>query len=87
MVCAAPAGAYPYRIHRNKRDVCATRGKVPAERETEGIRLAFEGGGVEFNEEVSGRTLFLLTRPGASGASKAPAPKVDTNRAPTKVEQ
>jgi hypothetical protein len=47
-------------------------GKVPEERQTEGIRLAFEGGGVEFDEEVSGRTLFLLTRPGTSAAPKVP---------------
>jgi hypothetical protein len=47
-------------------------GKVPEEHQTEGIRLAFEGGGGEFDEEVSGRTLFLLTRPGASAAPKAP---------------
>jgi hypothetical protein len=47
-------------------------GKVPEEHQTEGIRLAFEGGGVEFDQEISGRTLFLLTRPGASAAPKAP---------------
>ena len=62
-------------------------GKVPREHQVEGIRLAFEGGGVEFDEEVSGRTLFVLTRPGASAASKAPAPEVDTNLAPTEVQQ
>jgi hypothetical protein len=62
-------------------------GKVPPERQVEGIRLAFEGGGVEFDEEVSGRTLFLLTRPGASAAAKAPAPEVDTNPAPAEVQQ
>jgi hypothetical protein len=42
-------------------------GKVPAEHQTEGIRLALEGGGGEFDEELGGRTLFVLTRPGASG--------------------
>jgi hypothetical protein len=62
-------------------------GKVPDEHPTEGIRLAFEGGGVEFNEEVSGRALFLLTRPGASAAAKAPAPEADTNPAPAEVPQ
>lgn len=41
-------------------------GKVPPEHPVEGIRLAIEGGGVEFDEGVSGRTLFVLTRPGAS---------------------
>ncbi len=62
-------------------------GRVPPEHQVEGIRLAFEGGGVEFDEEVSGRTLFVLTRPGASAAAKAPAPEVDTNPAPAEVQQ
>ncbi len=62
-------------------------GKVPPERPVEGIRLAFEGGSVEFNEEVSGRALFLLTRSGASAAVKAPAPEPDTNFAPSEVQQ
>ena len=62
-------------------------GKVPDEHPTEGIRLAFERGGVEFDQELGGRALFLLTRPGASAAAKAPAPKVDTNPAPTEVQQ
>jgi hypothetical protein len=57
-------------------------GRVPAEHQREGIRLGFEGGGGEFDEELSGRTLFVLTRPGASVAPKAPAPRVDTNPAP-----
>ncbi|MBZ5544149.1 MAG: hypothetical protein LAO07_10785 [Acidobacteriia bacterium] len=62
-------------------------GKVPDERQVEGIRLAFEGGGVEFAEEVSGRTLFVLTRSGASAAAKAPAPEAKTNLAPAEVQQ
>ncbi len=60
-------------------------GKVPPEHPVEGIRLAFEGSSFEFDEEVSGRTLFVLTRPGATAASKAPAPEVDTSR-PDEVE-
>jgi hypothetical protein len=62
-------------------------GKVPAEHQTEGIRLAFEGGGGEFNEEISGRVLFLLTRVGASAAAKAPVPAVDSNPTPIEVQQ
>ena len=62
-------------------------GKVPPEHQVEGIRLAFEGGGAEFDEEISGRALFLLTRPGASAAAKAPNPEVDTNPAPNEVQQ
>jgi hypothetical protein len=57
-------------------------GKVPDEHQREGIRLAFEGGSGEFDEEISGRTLFLFTRPGGSAASKAPALRVDPNPAP-----
>jgi len=62
-------------------------GKAPAEHPVEGIRLALERGGVEFDEEISGRTLFLLMRPGASTAAKAPAPEVETKPAPTEVQQ
>jgi hypothetical protein len=62
-------------------------GKVPDERRTEGIRLAFEGGGVEFDEEVSGRTMFVLTRPGASPAAKPPATESETKPPPAEVQQ
>jgi len=62
-------------------------GKAPDEHQVEGIRLAFERGGAEFDEEVSGRALFLLTRPGASAVAKAPPPKVDANPASTEVQQ
>ena len=62
-------------------------GKVPDEHPTEGIRLVFERGGAEFDEEISGRVLFLLTRPGASAAAKAPNPEVYTNPALTEVQQ
>jgi len=65
---------------------CAV-GKVPPEHQVEGIRLAFEGGGVEFDEEISGRALFVLTKPGASAAAKAPAPEGNTNPAPAEVPQ
>jgi hypothetical protein len=61
-------------------------GNVTPEHAVEGIRLAFEGGNVEFDEEVSGRALFLLTRPGTSAAAKAPAPEAETNPAPTEVQ-
>jgi hypothetical protein len=62
-------------------------GKVPSEHATEGIRLALEGGGAEFDEEISGRALFLLTRPGASAAAKSAAPDVDTKPAPNEIQQ
>ncbi len=53
-------------------EVNCALGKVPPEHPVEGIRLEFEGGGVEFDEEVSGRALFLLTRPGASAPPAPP---------------
>jgi hypothetical protein len=62
-------------------------GKVPDEHPTEGIRLALERGGTDFDEEVSGRVLFLLARLGAGAAANAPVPAVDTNPAPNKVQQ
>jgi hypothetical protein len=68
-------------------EVNCALGKVPPEHPTEGIKLAFDGGGVEFDEEVSGHTMFVLTRPGAGAASKAPAPEVDANPAPAEVQQ
>ena len=64
-------------------EVNCALGKVPDENPTEGIKLAFEGGGIKFDEQASGRTMFLLTRSGASAASKAPVPEVDTYPAPT----
>jgi hypothetical protein len=68
-------------------EVNCALGKVPDEHPVEGIRLAFEGRGVEFDEEISGRALFLMTRPGAGTAAKAPNPEVETNPAPTEVQQ
>jgi hypothetical protein len=40
---------------------CA-KGKVPAEEQSDGVRLTITGGPV-FDEQVSGRTVFLLQRP------------------------
>lgn len=37
-------------------------GRVPADQTTDGIRLAVDGRSEEFNETVSGRTLFVSTR-------------------------
>jgi hypothetical protein len=45
-------------------------GKVPDERQVEGVRLAFKGGGATFDEEVGGSTLFLLTRQGTGTVPK-----------------
>lgn len=42
---------------------CA-KGKVPENQPGDGIRLAIQEGGPKFDETVSGRTLFLLRKPG-----------------------
>jgi hypothetical protein len=62
-------------------------GKVPEERQAEGIRLAFEGGGGEFDEEVSGRALFVSTRPAANLEPKPTATGDATNPPPAEVQQ
>jgi hypothetical protein len=62
-------------------------GKVPDEHPTEGIRLVFEGVGEEFDQEISGRTIFILTRPGADPAAKPPANRGEANPAPAEVQQ
>ena len=59
--------------------------KVPPERQTEGIRLTLEGSGLEFAEEVGGRTLFVLTRPAARATTKSTAPHDETSPAPAEV--
>jgi hypothetical protein len=62
-------------------------GKVPDERQTEGIRLSFEGGGGEFDQEISGRTMFASTGPGISPAPKPPAPSGEANAAPAETQR
>ena len=61
-------------------EVNCALGKVPEERPTEGIRLRFKANGGEFDQEISGRTSFLMTRlplnpaakPGAAVQAAAP---------------
>jgi len=62
-------------------------GKVPEERQTEGIRLSFEGGGGEFDQEISGRTMFVLTRPGPNRAPTLPAVEGKPRSAPAEARQ
>jgi len=62
-------------------------GKVPTERAVEGIRLSFEKGGAEFDEEISGRAMFLMNRFGAAAAAKAQAPDAVTKSAPVDAQQ
>jgi hypothetical protein len=61
-------------------------GKVPEEHETEGITLTFEEGG-EFDQEPSGRTMFVLMRLGASSAPKSPTMGDETDPAPAQAQQ
>ena len=57
-------------------------GKVPDEHQVEGIRLTFEAGDTKFDQEMGGRTMFLLARPGPGTSPLRPVPRVDPNRAP-----
>lgn len=61
-------------------------GKVPDEHPTDGIRLTFERGD-EFDLEPSGRTMFVLTRLGASPAPNPTATGDETNPPPAEVQQ
>ena len=47
-------------------------GTVPAERQTEGIRLSLERNGTEFPLEAGGRVMFLSMRPEVSAPVKTP---------------
>jgi hypothetical protein len=60
-------------------------GKVPDEHQTEGIKLGFEGGGGEFDEELSGRIMFISTRPGTTPGSRSPLPDGESNHAPVQT--
>jgi hypothetical protein len=39
-------------------------GKVPENQKEDGVRLAINGGGLKFDQKVSGRTMFILRKPG-----------------------
>ncbi len=52
---------------------CAN-GKVPENQQGDGIRLAMQEGGPKFDEKVSGRTLFMLRKPGTNLGSKRSVP-------------
>jgi hypothetical protein len=60
---------------------CA-RGKVPANQEGDGIRLAIQDGGPKFDERVSGRTLFLLRKPRLNFGLNATSPNTGANHMP-----
>ena len=62
-------------------------GKAPEEHSTDGIRLTFEGGGGEFDQEPSGRTMFVSTRLAVNPAPKPAATGEQTNPPPAQVQQ
>lgn len=49
-------------------------GKVPENQQGDGIKLAVKSDELKFDQKVSGRTMFLLTKPGVSVPSKASMP-------------
>jgi hypothetical protein len=66
-------------------EVNCALGKVPDEHQREGIRLRFKGSDSEFDQEISGRTLFVLTRPSASPTPNSPPSPDETDPAPAQV--
>jgi len=62
-------------------------GTVPLDHQLEGVRLTIEGSGVQFDEEVSGVTLFLLLRPQLGMGPNAGAPRVGASAPPEDVRQ
>ena len=62
-------------------------GNVPDEHQTEGIRLTLEGGGGEFDQEISGRTMFISTRLAANPEPKPTATGDATSPPPAEVQQ
>jgi hypothetical protein len=65
---------------------CA-KGKVPENEQGDGVRLAIQGGGPKFDQKVSGRTVFLLRKPGLNFGLKATSPGTDSNRTPFGLPQ
>jgi hypothetical protein len=61
-------------------------GKVPSERQTEGIRLSLDRSGTEFSLEASGRVMFLSMRPEVSAPVKTPQrePATDSAEPPSR---
>jgi hypothetical protein len=53
-------------------EVNCAKGKVPDDHQEEGVRLTIEGEGVKFDEQVGGRTVFMLRRPGPSSRLRVP---------------
>ncbi|PYV39360.1 MAG: hypothetical protein DMG06_23315 [Acidobacteria bacterium] len=52
---------------------CA-KGKVPENQQGDGVRLAIQEGGPKFDQKVSGRTVFMLRKPGLNLSPKRPVP-------------
>jgi len=62
-------------------------GKVPDDHQVEGIRLLFDHGTTQFDQEIGGHALFLLTRPGPPTAAKAAPPPASPDPAPAEARQ
>jgi hypothetical protein len=58
-------------------------GKVPDEHQIDGVRLSFEEADVQFDQEISGRTMFVLTGPGISPTREPPSAQADAAPAGT----
>jgi len=49
-------------------------GKAPPNQQGDGIRLAMQGGALRFDGKVSGRTVFMLRKPGLNLSSQRLVP-------------
>jgi hypothetical protein len=55
-------------------------GKVPANQQGDGVRLAIQEGALKFDQKVSGRTVFILRKPGFGFSSRVSMPATDSDR-------
>jgi hypothetical protein len=62
-------------------------GKVPDDHQVEGIRLLFDHGATQFDEEIGGHALFLLARPEPTAAAKAATPPANPEPALPEAQQ
>src|SRR5262249_46115956 len=58
---------------------CA-KGRVPENQQGDGIRLAIQEGGPKFDQKVSGRTVFMLRKPGLAFPSRTSVPAAASDR-------
>jgi hypothetical protein len=58
---------------------CA-KGKVPSNQPGDGVRLLIQEDGTKFDQKVSGRTVFILRKPGFGFPLRASMPAADSDR-------